>query len=307
MSGSERPAKSRSVAQVAEKARADRVRRLQEALDQRLETAFAAIDTLMSELGDGDPRTELWERLHVAAVRDRKEAEVGDAYVKCANGLRMKRLLPEAQADLLMHAADFFQGVVGDQASAETFLRRVLTIVPDHAEAYRRLEPQLEKLLDPRPILELYASVAAAPPKAATVLANQALSRVLQLTAVNALSDTACKQLIALVPTLPRLLEALEAHCRATKRHALACALFEQALLDETTPAAVTVQRRQRVVELYMSEATSRALAIVHVEELLNANPNDAIAFKAAERLLSVTEVTSRAAAALLAARRARG
>jgi tetratricopeptide (TPR) repeat protein len=292
---------------VAEKARADRVRRLEEALGQRLQVAIVAIDVLMSELADGDARKDLWDKLHVAAVRDGQESEVADAYAKCASGPRMKRLTPEAQADLLMHAADFFAGVRGDPAGAEDYLRRVLTLVPGHAEAYVRLERRLEQLLDARRILELYASVAAAPPKPVTVLATQAFNRVLQLTAKDALPDDACRQLIVLVPTTPRLLEVLEAHCRATKRHGLACALFEQALLDETAPATTITQRRHRLVELYMGDDGSRALAIGHVEALLNADPNDAVAFKSAERLLSVADVTSRAAAALLAARRARG
>lgn len=307
MSGPRGPVKSRSVIEVAEKARADRVRRLQNALEQRLDVAIVAIDVLMSELADGDARTELWEQLHGAAVRDKKEAEVRDAYAKCVVSPRMKRLSAAAQAELYLHAADFHQGILGDPAGAEAFLRQALTVVPGHLEAYRRLEAPLSKLLDARPVLELYASVAAAPPKTPTVLANQALSRVLQLTVKDPLPDAACKQLVALVATNPRLLEGLEAHARSTKRHALACALYEEALLDEATPAATTMQWRQRLVELYMTEASSRASAMVHVEHLLRENPNDANAFKAAERLLAVAEVSSRAAAALLAARRARG
>lgn len=307
MSGPEGPAKSRSVALVAEKARADRLRRLRATLDQRLDSGIVAIDVLMAELADGDAQTELWEQLHIAAARDGQEASLGDAYVKCASGPRMKRLPPQAQADMLMHAADFFQGVLGDPAAAEDFLVRVLAIVPGHAEAYGRLERRIEKLLDPRRILELYATVAAAPPKPTTVLATQAFNQALQLATKDPLPDDACKKLIALVPTNPRLLDALETHCRATKRYGLACALIEQALLDEAAPEAATVQRRHRLLELYLGEAASPAQAIAHVEELLKRDPKDANAFKVAEKLLGTTEVASRAAAALFSARRARG
>jgi hypothetical protein len=307
MSDSVAPRKPRSVALAAEKARAVRVQRLKAMLEQRIENPIAAIDTLIAEASEGASRSELWEQLHAAAMRDGLEAEVADAYVKCANGPRMKRLSPEAQAEVLMHAADFFQGMRGDAATAETFLERVVGIVPAHVEAFGRLERRFEKLLDARRLLELYANVAAAPPRPVNVLATQAFNRVLQLTTKDGtLSDDACRKLLALVPTNPRLLDALEGHCRATKRAGLACALLEQVLADETAPEAVTVQRRQRLLELYVGEAAAPAEAIPHVEKLLERDPTDAFAIKAAEKLLSAREVASRAAAALQAARRAR-
>ncbi|HVH45766.1 MAG TPA: hypothetical protein VM925_25610 [Labilithrix sp.] len=308
MSGSGDPVNPlpRSVALAAEKARTERVQRLMTTLARRLENPIAAIDALMAEAGEGDERPELWEQLHVAAARDKVEDAVADAYVKCANGPRMKRLRPEAQATVLMHAADYFQGLRGDLVTAQEFLERVLRAVPGHAEAFTRLERRLEKLLDARGLLLLYASVAAAPPKAAHVLATQAFNRLLQLAGKEPLPDDACKQLVTLVPSNPRLLDALETHCRATKRPALACVLLERALLDEGAPEELVAQRRQRVVDLYMGDAASPAEAMPHVEKLLERNPADAGALKVAERLLSTREVASRAAAALQTARRSR-
>ncbi len=310
MSGSSSPAKPvpRSVALAAEKARSERIQRLTTTLDQRLENPIAAVDALMAEAGEGDPRTELWEKLHAAAMRDGLEAELADAYTKCLNGPRMKRLAAEAQADVLMHAADYFQGVRGDAATAETILERVLAAVPGHVEAYGRLERRLEKLLDARRLLELYANVAAVPPKPVNVLATQVFNRVLQLAAKDeTLSDDACRKLLVLVPTNPRLLDALESHCRSTKRSALACELLESALRDEASAdEGLTVQRQQRLVELYMGEAALPARAIDHVEKLLERDPADANILKVAEKLLSTREVASRAAAALQLARRSR-
>ena len=100
----------------AEKARIERVQRLRTALARRLENPIAAVDALMAEAGDGTPHTDLWEQLHAAAARDQLEEAVADAYTKCVAGPRMKRLTGLAQADVLMHAADFFQGVRGDAA-----------------------------------------------------------------------------------------------------------------------------------------------------------------------------------------------
>lgn len=310
MSGTSGPAKPvpRSVALAAEKARSERIQRLKTTLEHRLENPIAAVDALMAEAGEGDPRTELWEQLHAAAMRDGLEADLAEAYTRCVNGPRMKRLAAQAQADVLMHAADYFQGVRGDAAAAEPFLERVLVAAPGHVEAFNRLERRLEKLLDARRLLELYASVAAVPPKPVNVLATQAFNRVLQLAAKDeTLGDDACRKLLVLVPTNPRLLDALESHCRSTKRPALACELIELVLRDHPSPdEALTVQRRQRLVELYMGEAASPAQAIDHVEMLLARNPADANILKVAEKLLSTREVASRAAAALQLARRSR-
>lgn len=311
MSGPDDPASAlpQSVALAAEKARTERVQRLRSTLDRRVENPIAAIDALMAEAGDGDPRPDLWERLHAAAMRDGLVDALADAYQKCIAGPRMKRLSPEAQATVLMHAADYCQGVRGDFATAQELLERVLRIVPGHPEAFGRLERRFEKLLDARALVLLYAAVAAVPPKAANVLAAQAYNRVLQLAGKAALPDEALTQLVPLVPQQPRLLDALETHARATKRPALACILIERALASETAESEdndATPQRRHRLLELYMGEAASPAEAIPHVEKLLERDPADASALKVAERLLSVREVASRAATALQTARRSR-
>lgn len=300
-----RPA-SDSVKAVSEKRRAERMQRLKTMLEQRLENPLPAVEALIAEVADGGSHPQLWEQLHGAATRDGREAALADAYLKCTAGPRLGRLSADAQAEVLMHAADFFQGMRGDGKTAESILERVLAIAPGHVDAFNRLERVLEKQLDSRRLVELYARVASAPPRAINVLATQALHRVLQLAAKDApISDDACRKLVVLVPANPRLLDALEAHCRATKRAPLACALIEQALADEPSEE-LTLQRRHRLVELYVGDAAMPAEALPHVEWLLDRDATDAVAIKAGEKLLSNRDVASRAAAALQNARKAR-
>jgi hypothetical protein len=296
---------SKSVAIAADKTRAQRVSRLKMLLGTRVDNVLAVVDALMAELADGQAQTELWEQLHAAAIRDAAEAALAEAYTKCVNGARMKRLTPEAQAEVFMHAADFAQGILGDASIAEGYLTRVLAIVPTHAEAFARLERRYDKLLDARRLLELYAAFAAAPPKPINVMATQAYNRLLQLTAKDPLSDDACQKLLALVPAHSRMLDVLEAHCRSTKRFDLACTLLTKALAAETDDTAA-VARRHRLLELSLGDAQKPLLAVAQVEALLARDPNDTLALKQAERLLSVRDVASRAAAALQAARRTR-
>lgn len=295
-----------SVAWATQKARASRIQRLMTTLAERLDHPIAVVDSLMAEMATGELRPELWEYLHRVATRDKVEAALADAYVKCADGPRMKRLAPEAQAAILMHAADFFQGVRGDLATAHDFLERVLRVVPGHAAAFARLERRLEEQLDARGLLVLYGKVAAVPPKPAHILANQAHLRLLQITGKAILSDETCTRLLALVPHNPRLLGALESHCRATNRHKLARALIEETLVSEAAEIAQTVGSRRRILELCLAERETPAELIVHVEVLLKDDPSDEIALKAAQRLLGRADLASRAATALQTARRRR-
>ncbi len=296
-----------SVRVATEKARAQRIERLSKIIEGRLGEPVPVVDALMAELGEGASHPELWEKLHAAAARDGKDAALADAYKKCADGARMKRLSLPAQAEMLMRAADYFQGMLGDDASAEIFLERVMNITPEHTEAFARLERRLEKRLDSNRLLELYARVAAVPPRPLTVLANQALHRLVRLSPQSPLSEDACKRLVALVPANVRVLDALEAHCRGTKRFALACVLLEQALRGVDAHEPLRIPWRKRLVRLYVGEAASPELAMPHVEELLEGDPMDASVFEIGEKLLSVRNVASRAAAALASARRRRG
>jgi hypothetical protein len=272
-------------------------------LEGRLDQPAAALEVLIGELEIGEPQLVFWEKLHLVAL-DGLEAQIGDAYTKAASQQRFKRLGADAQAAFFMHAADYFQGIRGDAATAESFLERALKAVPGHPDAFRRLEPRLDSSYDPRRAAEAYAGAAQNPPIPATTLATKAMHKILLLTADTPLSDEACRQLVVLAPANTRLLKVLEAHCRQTNRALLACTIIEDAILNPDLPEEIALEQRYRLLELYMGEAGTPASAIPHVEELLKRDPADAVAKKAAEKLLGAREVASRAAGALQVARR---
>jgi tetratricopeptide (TPR) repeat protein len=288
----------------AEKARALRLERLNTMIATRLEQPPQALETLISELRAGEAHTKLWEGLHAAAARDGKERELAAGYGQTTTPRRLQPLQPWAQAEILMHAADFAQGVLGDIAGSEKYLEQVLEVVPGHPEAYGRLERRYEGAGDKRRLVELYGLVAAAPPKTADDLARKAVNTLVPLPAKTPISDLACKQLVLLVPTNPSMLDALEGHCRKTQRFGLACELFEAAIAQGGLPDATNSDQRRRLIELYIGDAAMPANAIAHVEALLDRDPADAAARSAAERLLGTREVAPRAAAALQKARR---
>jgi hypothetical protein len=108
--------------------RDQRLARLRRELAERLEDPAAAIETLLHELEHGDLLAFEWEGLHVAAERDDKEVELGTAYQQVLTRPRLHRLDPPQRVRVLMHAADFFQGILGDADLAWTFLQRVLRV-----------------------------------------------------------------------------------------------------------------------------------------------------------------------------------
>jgi hypothetical protein len=295
---------SPEMSESADKARALKLERLKSMVEGRLQNPAAALDVLLSELRSGAPQSGLWEALHGASLRDGQEAALASAYQKITHERKLQPFEPWAQVEVLMHAADFFQGVMGDGAAAEGFLERVLLVAPQHADAFRRLERRALSIKDkdPRRLVELYALVASGQPRTAGDLVTKAINLIVPLSAALALSEVACKRLVKLVGTHPTIVDTLDAHCRKTKRPDLACALLEEALLDPALPKSI--DQRRRLIELYTSESSTPGKAIAHVEELLNADPGDAVARAGAERLLSVREVAPKAAAALQQARR---
>jgi len=288
----------------ADKARSLRLQRLKSMLEQRLDNCAAALEFLISEIVAKAPQEELWEQLHGAADRDQMEIELAAAYANVTSPRRLQQLDPTAQAAVLMHAADFHQGVIGDADGAQVFLERVQLVMPGHSESFKRLERRFETQSDQRSLIRLYAIAGAADEKLRDTLASKALNKIVPLPATQPLPEDACKYVAVLARKYPALFDVIDAHCRKTKRFALAGELAESSLADDSLPAAVRLKLRQRAVELFTGEASAPAKAIAHVEALLNEDPSDEVARKGAEKLLSIRDVAPRAAAALQAARR---
>ncbi len=286
------------------KARAMRLERLQTMLDQQLANPRAAVETLMTELRISEAQPGLWEQLHQAASRDDKELELADAYAKMAADRRLKQLPPAEHAALLMHAADFLQGSLGDGDGAEPYLWNVLRLTPDNREAFGRIERRIETAKDELRLVELYAVVARTPPKPASEMAQRVIKIVALLPAKTPLSDEACRGLLGFVPASSAILSILETHCKKTHRKDLACDLIEEAIASGGLPDVKIVEQHRHLIEVYMGENNTPEKAISHVEALLGRYPSDAQARAAAERLIPNRTVASRAAAVLQKARR---
>lgn len=288
---------------IVDKARLQRLQRLKVSLHQHLELPDAALETLLSELQLGEPQPGFWEELHAAAARDGKESDLARAYEKITLDRRLKQFTSQERASVLLHAADFCQGILGNGNAAESYLWRVLETVPDQADAFGRLERRFSAAANRVRLAELYALVAANPPKPQGELAKATLDVISLLPSRSPLSDEACNKLLVLLPACQALLGVLETHCQNTGRFGLACELLEKSL--ESTPLlkAEALVRRRRLIELYIGDAKTPEKALPHIENLLLQDPTDTQARDAAKRLLSSPQVASKAAAVLQAAR----
>jgi tetratricopeptide (TPR) repeat protein len=281
-----------------------RLRRLGPMLETRLEDATAALELLVSEAESGEPRIEMWEQLHAAAVRDDLLVELGSAYEQLLKGRRLKPVAADTQALILMHAADFFQGVLGDAEGAAGFLERVVAAVPEHPEAFPRLERRYTAARDDRRLAELYAMAAVSRSEPAVLLIGRSLALMEMLPADAPVRTEICERLIVAEPKNPRIRTVLEAHCRKTGRFQEAAAMLEALLARPELDPREALEVRRRLVALYLGETKNPAGAMPHAEVLLQADPASVEGRKAVDRLLTHPQVAARAAAALLEARR---
>jgi tetratricopeptide (TPR) repeat protein len=281
-----------------------RIRRLTTLLESGLTDAAQALELLVAELEAGDAHEDLWEKLHAAAVRDEKDFELSAAYDQLARGRRLKALTPEAQERVLMRAADFLGGVLGDAEAAVVFLERVITANPEHAEAFARLERRFTTPRDDRRMAELLATVVAGKREGQALRVGRALSLIDLLPPEQAVSLEACEKLVRAGGKSPRNLMILEGHCKKGKRFKEAAALLEVGLAGGELDSADAYDVRRRAIALYLGDAKAPELAMSHIEELLRIDPSNVEARKAAERLLVHSGISGRAAAALQDARR---
>jgi tetratricopeptide (TPR) repeat protein len=281
-----------------------RLRKLEPMLAERLDACAPALELLVAEAEAGEARPELWERLHAAADRDDRLIELGTAYEQLARGRRLRLVSPEAQVTILMHGADFLTGILGDVDGAAGFLERVIAADAEHADALSRLEKHLGQTGDELRLATAYAVVVAGRREPPLLLLGKTLSIIDRLPADKVLAFDVAEHLARAAADNPRVAVVLETHFKKAGHFKEAAQITELALeLTAFTSLADEAHARHRLVDLYFGELKSPEAAIVHVEELLRAVPADADARKAAEKLLTVPAVATRASAALQLAR----
>ncbi|WP_437809205.1 tetratricopeptide repeat protein [Sorangium sp. So ce1078] len=285
-----------------------RIDTLEAALEQGIDNEAAALDVLVAAAAKGSPHPELWAKLHEAAAQHDRFSELAFAYERFASERRFGMLPQAAQAEVLVHAAEFLADFFGDPGGARPYLERALSVLPSHLEAFLRLERILVEANEPPKLADLYA-----------LAASQRADRAEQLSLLRrayGLVEASDKEEERAVKVLQQILRidpgdassrwALEARYARAGRLQEIARMLEPALAAEPPPPDA-LEIRTRLIDLYSGPLKEIERALPHVEEVLAQNPGHEAAFRVAEALLARKTVLVRAAAALESAHARRG
>ncbi|WP_438023835.1 tetratricopeptide repeat protein [Sorangium sp. So ce233] len=285
-----------------------RIENLEAALEQGIDNEAAALDVLVAAAAKGNPHPELWAKLHQASARHDRFSELAFAYERFASERRFGMLPQAAQAEVLVHAAEFLADSFGDPGGARPYLERALSVLPSHQEAFVRLERILKDANEPPRLADLYALAANHRPDRAEQLAL--LRRAYELVEASGKEEERAikllQQILKIDPGDAAARWALEARYARAGRPQDVARLLEQALTTDPPPADA-LEIRARLIDLYSGPLKEIERALPHVEEVLAQNPAHEGAFRAGEALLGRKTALVRAAAALEAAHARRG
>src|SRR5205085_371922 len=117
-----------------------RLDRVTQIIETGLESEPAILDLLAASAAKGQLQRPVWDALHAAAARDGRISELASAYDQLLQATKLKVLPPPILAEIVTRAAAFLEEFVADNARAIEHLEKALSLAPNHAEAFQRLE-----------------------------------------------------------------------------------------------------------------------------------------------------------------------
>jgi tetratricopeptide (TPR) repeat protein len=270
------------------------------ALDTKLEDETEILGAFLLGLSRSQLPDDAWDRLHAAALRDNRLAEVAFAFEELSQDRRLKTLAPPVVAEFMFHAALFFGEVFGDEDGMIGYLERAIAAHPLHAAAFDKLDRTLEAAGNVQRRAELHAEVAGHLPRAEQAARWKRAADLFAHAGAAERATEAYQQVLRIDPTDEGARDALANLYDAQGRYRDLVRLLEGAL-PSLSPEAQLVQRR-RLVEIYAAQLGEADKSVAHVEAVLAAAPDDELARAVANRLLENKTTAGRAAAALRAA-----
>ncbi len=276
-----------------------RIENLPELLSKPLENEGGILDALLVALAKGQHHAELWQRLHDAALRDDKLAELAFAYERISQDRRLKIMPAQNQAIVAIHNYEFYAECFGDLDGAIGALERALAAVPGHQEAFTKLVEICTRKKDKGRLVQLHLQMAS--PKADRDTQLDHLRKALALSADTTEDERTVKiaqQLLKLDPSDGASLAVAEQRLTAGSKFSEIARMLEQAV-QTGLPADAELRARGRLVELYDTKLAEVEKAMPHIEELLERDRGHDGARKAATKLLAHKVLAPRAAGAL--------
>jgi len=273
-------------------------------LEQFLEHPDAALESLVANLVKGISQPELWDALHRAAQRDRREPELAFAYEQVTHDRRSRSLNHAAQVELFERASVFFGVIFGDRATGIAHAEKVLALAPNRGENVERLEQwlQAEARLAKLGRMHVILARAEQDPLARRSHVEQAYLFARQEQTDSAAAIEVLEHVLQLEPTLHEAADALEGQLLAANRFRDAVRRMEARLAHGNLTDPQLVLLRQRLLEIYTRDLPEPPKAMAQVEAILPLQPDHDLALSAAERLCAVSLMAPRALAVLSSA-----
>jgi|GEM_PF-761280 len=274
---------------------------LDEQLNSHLEQVDAVVETLIVLLSRGELGTELFPRLHRAAVRDGRLADLAFAYEQVTQERRVRTLGAEAQGILFGTVAEFYEELMGDRDSALAWAEKAVMAHPCVEPNFVRFERWVIAAGAP-PARLARARVAVAKGIAEPEIKRAWLAQSLFELSSEPNHGLALDTLEAALQVDSEFSEAavaLETRLLQAGRFRDAARRMEARLQNDAIGAADALAIRERLLSLYTTEMADPFKAIAQVEALLNKDPANQMAIAAGEKLSSVATVAARAITAL--------
>ncbi len=277
-----------------------RIEELQEQLDTRLENPDLVLESLVASLARGGSDADQWERLHQAAERDGRQAELAFAYEQVTSDRRVRLLPADAQAQLLEHAALFLADRFGNVDGAITLAERALAAAPQRTGLLARLEQWLTaKGASARLARLLWLSGKSAPDDVRAICIARAVELCASDDREPSVALEVLESILAVEAHHPVALVLAAERQLAAGRPRDAARRWEARLSLEGLEPAQARALHERLLGLYQRELPDPLKAVAQAEALLTQDGGHAAALAAAESLANVPSVAARALGAM--------
>ncbi len=272
-----------------------------EELEQCLQHPDAVLELLVARLAKGKLEGDLWSRLHEAAVRDRRLADLAFAYEQVTAERRVRTLSVEAQSELLSRATSFFADLFGDLTTAVGLAERALLVAPEKSSRLELVESGLVERGQLARLARLYLMVGRVTEDTAEQerLFAQAVEAAAAEATDRTLAIEVLDELLKLRPGRVEAARAAEEQLLALGRFRDAARRIEARLTAGGSASGEEFLLRVHLLRIYTREFPDPQKAIPQVEFVLAHEPADPDALQAAERLSAIAFVAPRALAAL--------
>lgn len=283
--------------------RALAVEKLAPLLETKLEDELLVLSSIVQAMSKGELPSEIWEKLHEAALRDDRLVELAAAYEEICHPRMLRRISNQQQSELLLHAAEFFHQTLEDSEGAISYLERAIHLDPQNKTAFDLLENLLIEVGNGGKLCDLYVSLAGH--SAEKEEQQRLLRRAAELAEVFAEDPPKLivihEKLFKLDPLDVEARHALEGLYKKTSRWTELARFWEQILSKNGAEGNLEEDpsTRANLVQLYIGDLPQPDRAIGHIEEILRHHPTHVLGREAAHQLLTHKMLGVRAAAAL--------